>query len=579
MTHTLALLSGLSFAIACSGSLSAQAFGTACGGQGGVPTISVQPDLRPGSSSTVTIAHLPPARPALLWLGSSNVAWGAVPLPLALAPLGMPNCELSVRPEVGLLFSTGTGTAASPFYVPLDPSLAAQRLYWQVMFEQPGLNPASTGWTRALETRIAPLPTPVTMVSSITQYGITFQFAAPVPAGQFVNGDWFVVGPVTLTGMTPPCVTVNGRVMNGAMVDPDASTRAHGYDKALYGPGNEALYSDALNVALNLSPAQPRVLQADQSLVKVVSNTNTAYVPQIETCAVLTVLATPPPQGSFRPPYSGTDHTVRYDAQSIDWSRLLNLTPATGLPDIAAMQAQLTRCWLDHSPGWPSRYLHPVLNMPDYGRDFASLYNEASLLCHTAITPAEKQALTLKLVQIGIDFYGNVQNGCYWEGVGGHGSGRKWPILFTGALLHDAGMLAVGANYPSVRQLDGSYTIHFGEDGQTFYVQQTSATQVNWGYGGYDGADIGTPEFGFSHVHWPQSDAEGWTANSYRRCCTANAWIGAVLGARMMGLVDEWNHPALFDYTDRYAQIEPVGWTRSWAPWVGRMWDLYRPSY
>jgi hypothetical protein len=110
-------------------------------------------------------------------------------------------------------------------------------------------------------------------------------------------------------------------------------------------------------------------------------------------------------------------------------------------------------------------------------------------------------------------------------------------------------------------------------------VQQTSATQVNWGYGGYDAADIGTPEFGFSHVHWPQSDVEGWNANAYRRCCTANAWLGAVLGARMMGLVDAWNHPALFDYTDRYVQIEPVGWTRSWAPWVGRMWDQYRPLY
>jgi hypothetical protein len=38
--------------------------------------------------------------------------------------------------------------------------------------------------------------------------------------------------------------------------------------------------------------------------------------------------------------------------------------------------------------------------------------------------------------------------------------------------------------------------------------------------------------------------------------------------------VDEWNHPALFDYMDRYAQIEPPGWTRSWSPWCGDMWDL-----
>jgi hypothetical protein len=265
MTRTCGFVPGLAAAMAVAACLPAQSFGVACGGQGGVPAIDVQPAMRPGSSSTVTIANLPQNRPALLWLGSSNATWGGVPLPLPLAPLGMTGCELAIRPEVGLLFHSGTGTASSAFYVPLDPTLAAQRLYWQVMFAQPGLNPSGTGWSRALESRIAPLPTPTTMVSSITQYGITFQFAAPVPAGQFWNGDWFVVGPVTLTGMTPPCVTVNGRVMHGAMVNPDASTRAHGYDKALYGPGNEALYFDTLNVALNLSSAQPRVLQPNQS--------------------------------------------------------------------------------------------------------------------------------------------------------------------------------------------------------------------------------------------------------------------------------------------------------------------------
>jgi hypothetical protein len=58
-----------------------------------------------------------------------------------------------------------------------------------------------------------------------------------------------------------------------------------------------------------------------------------------------------------------------------------------------------------------------------------------------------------------------------------------------------------------------------------------------------------------------------------------NAWIGHVLVARMMGLVDEWNHAPLFDYTDRYLQREPHGWTRAWKPWTEAMWDRYRPSF
>src|SRR5690606_1602788 len=108
---------------------------------------------------------------------------------------------------------------------------------------------------------------------------------------------------------------------------------------------------------------------------------------------------------------------------------------------------------------------------------------------------------------------------------------------------------------------------------------QTSSTEINWGFGGYTATHLGMPEFGFSHVHYPDNDVVGWATNSYRLCCTANAWVGAVLCARIMGLRDAWHHPALFDYMDRYMQIESGGWTRSWSPWCGDMWDLYRSQY
>ncbi len=565
-------------------SLSAQgagvSFGNGCGGQGGVPAeLSVSPAFRPGYASTLQVANLPPNQLGMLLLGDSKSDWWGTPLPLGLQALGMPGCQLLVAPQGRLLFGTGTGTAAATFTVPLDPVLAARRLYMQAMFEQPGLNSAEVGISRGFDTRIAPLPTPASLVQSITQYGITFQFAQPVLAGQFVNGDWFVVGPAVLTGMSPPCVTVNSRVMNGAMINPDPSTRLHGYDKALYGPGNEAMYRDALNVALNLSAASPRTLQPNQSLIKVISNTNTAYLPQIETCSVLTVLASIPPVGSFRPAYAGTDHTVRYDDQMLDLTRLQALPPAAGMPTFASQLPKLARTWLDHTPGWTSRYMHPVLNMPDYGRDMATLFNESALMCNTNAPLAARKQLATLLVQIGIDCYGNISNGCRWEGTGGHGSGRKLPILFAGALLGDANMLAVGQNYVSQRFLNGTSTAYFGEDCQTFTVQQTAPNVINWGFGGYVATDVGLAEFGFAHVDWPNNDTVSWTANSYRLCCTANGWIGAVLCARMMNLRTAWNHQVLFDYTDRYVQVETSGWTKSWSSWVGGMWDQYRPQF
>jgi len=165
--------------------------------------------------------------------------------------------------------------------------------------------------------------------------------------------------------------------------------------------------------------------------------------------------------------------------------------------------------------------------------------------------------------------------------VGGQGSGRKFPILFAGRLLGDSQKLNIGVTHPSgfFGNNHPNNRSQFGEDCQTFYVQQTSPGVYNWGYGGYDASWLGRAEWGNGHTHMPNLDNSNWNHDSYRRCCTANAWNASVLVARVMGLRDEWNHQALFDYTDRFALIEPVGWTRSWSAWVGRMWDLYRPQY
>jgi len=49
---------------------------------------------------------------------------------------------------------------------------------------------------------LAQRPTPE-RVASITKDGVTWRFSEPVEAGQFVNGDYYVVGPVTVTAISP----------------------------------------------------------------------------------------------------------------------------------------------------------------------------------------------------------------------------------------------------------------------------------------------------------------------------------------------------------------------------------------
>ena len=58
-----------------------------------------------------------------------------------------------------------------------------------------------------LYTKDKPPPSPklddLPLVSSVSQYGITWTFERPARAGRFVNGDWYVVGPVTVKAIDP----------------------------------------------------------------------------------------------------------------------------------------------------------------------------------------------------------------------------------------------------------------------------------------------------------------------------------------------------------------------------------------
>ncbi|MCR9245472.1 MAG: hypothetical protein NXI31_10600 [bacterium] len=553
--------------------------GSGCGVHGQLSALELDRGLRLGGSANLTLNGLLPQTVATLWTGWSTEYWQSTPLPFDLSGHGMPGCELLVAPQAPIGFATGGGRQVTGIGVPMSTVILGRHLGLQAVFHDSTANAAGLSWTHALEARIGPAPAPTRYVNSITQFGVTFQFANPVEAGRFVNGDWFVVGPVDVIGMSPPCTTQGGRVLHGAMINPAADSKDQGYDSAMYGPGNVHHYLPSLNVALGVSASNPLQLRPDQSLIKAISNTDPNVIPDLKTCAVLTCVPTVPNHQSFRPPYAGDDHTVRFDVSMLDWSALSALQPAANMPVLATEAMQFERPWLDHCPGWPSRLMHPADNMPDYGRDFAAAYNQASLLCNLALPQQDRELLVIRLVQIGLDFWGNVQAGGYWEGVGGHGSGRKWPILFAGRLLQDSAMLGVGQTHRTFRNLDGTYEVHFGEDAQTFYVQETAPNVFNWGHGGYSRQHVGLPEFGFSHVHRPQADNHSWGHDPYRRCCTANAWIGGVLCVHVMGLVQEWNHPALFDYMDRFAVTEPQGWTRQWAPWTGRMWDLHRSSY
>lgn len=419
---------------------------------------------------------------------------------------------------------------------------------------------------------------------ALSQWGITWTFAADAPCGQFANGDWWVVGPVDVVDIAPRTQLSGARTINGSMVNP-VPNGVQGYDSGLYDAFAAGRYDPALNVATGISTSTPRHLPAGSSLVSTISQLTPATngsLSQLRTAAVLTVLAAAPPSDAFRPAYAGTDKTIRFRESQLDYTRLAAVPRGTGAPSLTATADKLARVWLDHTPGWLSRYLHPVENMPDYSRDFTSLLGTAGLLLNLDFSFAEKRDLLVRLVQIGIDFHGNVLGGCNWGGTGGQCSGRKFPILFAGRVLADATMTAIGTSHATVFLGPGNAanTTTFGEDSQTFVVAQTSPGVYNWGYGNYTSQHVGMAEWGNSHTPIPSNDNVDWGIDPYRRCCTANAWVGQALTVRIMGLRSLWNHQVYFDYLDRYMTAEAAGsWTRAWEPWHETMWTAWRVAF
>src|SRR5205807_843410 len=111
---------------------------------------------------------------------------------------------------------------------------------------------------------------------TISQYGITWTFENPAHVGQFVNGDWYVVGPVTVTAIDPRPLygdqiprreldsmdkerKEQDRVRNGFMLNPPAAM------KVSYDSGVRNWFDPALIQKL------PVMLKPGDSLVSTIS--------------------------------------------------------------------------------------------------------------------------------------------------------------------------------------------------------------------------------------------------------------------------------------------------------------------
>ena len=162
---------------------------------------------------------------------------------------------------------------------------------------------------------------------SISQYGMTWTFDKPARVGQFVNGDFYVVGPVTITAIAPKPLygaeiplnqldaqdksqAQKDRVRNGFMLNPPAE-REVSYDSGVRNwfrpnliqrlpvsmkPGDSLVSTISMKLGVVLQA--PLQMNKDETESRGVEDAS-----PVKDAAVLTCVAEPQPPDAFRPAF------------------------------------------------------------------------------------------------------------------------------------------------------------------------------------------------------------------------------------------------------------------------------------
>lgn len=408
-----------------------------------------------------------------------------------------------------------------------------------------------------------------TSQSSISYYDdlITFYFLDSYTVGQYANGDYWVYNEgndITITQITPVSQNVSGRIINGTMINPENSEN-QGYDSNARDMG----YEDFLNVDPGNTNSNLTV-PAGTSIIKSISTESADGRPIISDAAILTVVAEIPLENSFRPPYTGSNKTAIATTTDLNFDVLGTHPRLTDTYDIGEVTHYYDRVWLEHNTAWTSRDIHPANHMPPYGRDLANKSAIGLILLQLDYTNEEKTQLLINLVQYGIDIYGLAKNGAQWNNSGGHNLGRKMPLLLAGKVLENDDILAYG---------DKEQHFIFQDDQQHFYVSQTEVDITNsdaWRPDDratltpYTTDDIGLAEWGIHHADEPEEDNANWGA-TYRKIC-GYAQTSHILAARLMDIEDDWNWSPVFDYTDRFYELQ----VDEFNSFISTLYEAYR---
>jgi hypothetical protein len=314
-----------------------------------------------------------------------------------------------------------------------------------------------------------------------SQYNCTLTLREkPLHMGQYVSGDWWVLGPITILSTTPEATA--GR--NGFEVSP-SSIHGQPYD------------SRAAQYNSSLLPSLPLTVSGGENLVKMISldgwtGSNPTYV---SSAMVLTVVSTPPPTGSYRPAYFRANPAAaakQWTTKQLKWQDYpsLSLPPAPPCPrghpeecePPPSLNISVTQRYampqIDHLNSYAGSTIHPTINMPGchYGEAIPQASGLAAVRLLLNDSNAAKAEAAHGLIQYGIDIGAIIAGGGFWRCNGGWQNGRKIVLGLATLVLGETDMSALTAGVPINHNLD------FSEDTEiTVAPHAKSPGGVVWG--------------------------------------------------------------------------------------------------
>lgn len=404
--------------------------------------------------------------------------------------------------------------------------------------------------------------------SSVSQYGITWSFDGEQPVGRFANGDWWVVGPVTLTGITPASTADE----HGEYVNPEKGDV--NFDACLGSPVHR------LSFPLEVEPGSSIVKGASlpAPCYDDDNDPDREHRGELRTAAVLTVVDEPPPDNGatvFRPPYFGDDKPY-YSTNALRTDLLPSLAPPddVNVGPLDEVAETFARVQLDHSGGnEDNRRLHPFENLKDYGAWYAQDTNHAALRLMLDDPIADKEQALVNYVQAGIDLLAvfehdsGICSDADDHSCAGHGPGRTIVMAFAATMLDSPELQAsldgaaerdmLTENW-SVRRTDNAPTVLFGDVPCTedLYWQVLGDSDPT-------GPDA-EPGPGPQSCQDPYGYIDGGyvPGDWYDNCCMAQPWKGSVTAQHLMPeLKQSWpESDELIEYVDRW--VDFGAWTQ-----------------